>query len=330
MSTEHLALPVSQGAAPVPFAPGTLPVRDGDVIIEATPGKTRRPTARGDAGNVRGVATDLLFLAGRLTPIPQAISVSGAYRQGDPTNPPRWPVPVAFMDPYDILGLSRRCTRDEVKAAFRARVWHAHPDRGGQAESFIRLCTAYKQILEELDRHPRLVARNPARSPRDGRPPVPPDRWSDPEIIILDEAPGWNRPPRPPDPNWEPDLILHDQPPPIRRPAKPPDPRLTRQDYISWLRRVSDQVDRRQSVWRSKAVRAIGTLILLSILGGNLWLCWIAWSYDPEEAAREAESEAKGAQQGGAGEPAGWGRQIRSGISPAHSTAGAPRSPAHP
>jgi hypothetical protein len=234
------------------------------------------------------------------------------------------------MDPYLILGISRPCTLEEVKAAFRAMVWCAHPDRGGKAESFIRLCAAYKQILEELERDSRSVARNPARAPRDGRPSVPPDRWCDPEVIILDEAPDWTRPPRPPDPNWEPDLILHDHPPAVRRPARPPDPRLARRNYISWVRRVSDQVARRQSFWQSTAVRALGMLILLSILGGNLWLCWVAWTYDPEEAAREAAFAAGEARRGGAVEPSGWGRRSRSRMSPTHPTGGAPNAPTDP
>jgi hypothetical protein len=234
------------------------------------------------------------------------------------------------MDPYRILGVSRNCTREEVKAAFRSGVRHAHPDRGGKTESFIRLCNAYKEILEELDRRPRSVARKPTRAPRNGRPAVPPDREFDPEIIILDEAPGRNRPPKPPDPNWKPDVILLDQDPPVRHRPEPSDPRLARRHYISWLRRVSDQGARRQSIWQSTAVRTLGVMILLGILGGNLWLCWIAWSYDPEEAARDAEFEARAARQGGAGEPSGWGRWFRSWTTPSHPTAVAPKSTTHP
>ena len=38
-------------------------------------------------------------------------------------------------------------------------------------------------------------------------------------------------------------------------------------------------------------------MILLGVLGGNLWLCWIAWNYDPKKAAREAELEAARSQR---------------------------------
>ena len=60
------------------------------------------------------------------------------------------------MDPYRTLGVPRGCTREEVKAAFRARVPLAHPDRGGEDGTFIQLRAAYEQILAELDRRPPL------------------------------------------------------------------------------------------------------------------------------------------------------------------------------
>src|SRR6185312_14048840 len=101
---------------------------------------------------------------------------------------------------------------------------------------------------------------------------------------------------------------LLDQDPPVRHRPGPSDPRLARRHYLSWLRRVSDHGARRQSIWRSTTVRTLGVMILLGILCGNLWLCWIAWSYDAEEAARGGAFEARAAQQGGARERSGWGR----------------------
>ena len=53
------------------------------------------------------------------------------------------------MDPYEILGVPRGCTREQVKEAFRARVRRAHPDRGGDEAAFIELCAAYRDILAE-------------------------------------------------------------------------------------------------------------------------------------------------------------------------------------
>jgi hypothetical protein len=72
------------------------------------------------------------------------------------------------MDPYRTLGVPRGCTREELKAAFRARARYAHPDRGGKVTSFIQLRAAFEQIMADLDRRPRLgpdIPR-PARAPR--------------------------------------------------------------------------------------------------------------------------------------------------------------------
>ena len=49
-----------------------------------------------------------------------------------------------MVDPYQTLEVERGCSREDVTAAFRAKVWAAHPDRGGDEQSFIELCSAYK------------------------------------------------------------------------------------------------------------------------------------------------------------------------------------------
>jgi hypothetical protein len=56
------------------------------------------------------------------------------------------------MDPYSTLGVPRGCTRQQVKEAFRSLVHVAHPDRGGDGEDFVRLCAAYREVLNELER----------------------------------------------------------------------------------------------------------------------------------------------------------------------------------
>ena len=71
------------------------------------------------------------------------------------------------MDAYLILGVSRGCTREEVKETFRSRVHSAHPDRGGDGEAFIQLCAAYHQILTSW-------TDAPTRSPMPPRDPVRP------------------------------------------------------------------------------------------------------------------------------------------------------------
>ncbi len=144
---------------------------------------------------------------------------------GEPGGWPSGALSVAFMDPYQALGVSRSCTREQVKEVFRTRAWHAHPDRGGEDAAFIRLCTAYKQILEELDRRPNPRLPNQARSSRPARPAVTPGESPIPDTIFVDEIPPSRWPPKPFDPNWKPDLILLDEVSPVGRLPKPPDPR---------------------------------------------------------------------------------------------------------
>jgi hypothetical protein len=179
------------------------------------------------------------------------------------------------MDPYQTLGVPRGCTPEEVKDAFRTRAWRAHPDRGGEGLSFIRLCTAYKQILEEVDSSPRPDGRIPARPARVARarkPPIP--NW-DPDLIVLA---------RPPDPSWDPELGVLDEPPSNARAPEPPEPQAARVRYVAWLGRLSARAERGKSSWQSGWVRAVGILILMSLIVANLWVCWIAWTRDLEQA----------------------------------------------
>jgi curved DNA-binding protein CbpA len=199
------------------------------------------------------------------------------------------------MDPYRILGVSRNCTREAAKFAFRARVWQAHPDRGGEAEAFIQICAAYKRILEELERSPSSGAPARARARGDARPAAPPESIRGRESGRLDEPPGWNRPPSPPDPNWEPDLVLLDHAPSVRSDPEAISRKAAAKTYASWLRRVAAEAQARRSIRRSAWFRTLGIVILLSLLGGNLWLCWIVWFNDPKEATREAKFQAPAA-----------------------------------
>ncbi len=115
------------------------------------------------------------------------------------------------MDPYETLGVARNCSRKEAKETFRARARSAHPDRGGDIPSFIRLRQAYEQIMSELDRAPPLAANlAPKRAPQPARSDRPPDPNWEPELIVRDEPLPRIVPPHPPEPNWEPELILVD------------------------------------------------------------------------------------------------------------------------
>ena len=88
------------------------------------------------------------------------------------------------MDPYIVLGVSRNCTRRQVQRTFRAKVQRAHPDRGGEERNFIRLCTAYRMILADLD------ARQGFRRPGAGR-----QRRRPPEAPVFEVRPSIIRPP---------------------------------------------------------------------------------------------------------------------------------------
>jgi hypothetical protein len=212
------------------------------------------------------------------------------------------------MDPYHALGIRRGCTREEAKQAFRARAWQAHPDRGGAEPDFIRLSTAYNQIIAELAGNPsagtgdntrsrpsaRAAARgSPSRadgrggSPRPGpekRPRKPPDpRWK-PDLIIAEDRPGRARAPQPLDPDWAPDLVLLDDAPCGAGGGLPPDPSVFTASYHRSLRRLSFLKAQQESFWQSGMARFCGVVLLLGLIAANLLACWIAWNQDSEDA----------------------------------------------
>jgi molecular chaperone DnaJ len=54
-------------------------------------------------------------------------------------------------DYYDILGVSKSASADEIKHAFRKKAHEHHPDKGGNAEKFKELNEAY-QVLSNADK----------------------------------------------------------------------------------------------------------------------------------------------------------------------------------
>ncbi|TBR44226.1 molecular chaperone DnaJ [Marinomonas agarivorans] len=47
----------------------------------------------------------------------------------------------------DVLELSENCSKEMIKKAYRQRIKHAHPDKGGDPQHFIKLRRAYEHLL---------------------------------------------------------------------------------------------------------------------------------------------------------------------------------------
>lgn len=50
------------------------------------------------------------------------------------------------MDDYEILGLKRGASEEEIKKAYRRAAMHNHPDKGGKPEQFKKINDAYNNL----------------------------------------------------------------------------------------------------------------------------------------------------------------------------------------
>src|SRR5476651_1135233 len=57
-------------------------------------------------------------------------------------------------DYYDVLGVSKGASADEIKKAFRRQAVEHHPDRGGDEAKFKELNEAY-EVLKDTDKRKR-------------------------------------------------------------------------------------------------------------------------------------------------------------------------------
>lgn len=55
-------------------------------------------------------------------------------------------------DYYEILGVSKSATEDEIKRAFRKKAHEHHPDKGGDAEVFKKVNEAYQVLSDKQKR----------------------------------------------------------------------------------------------------------------------------------------------------------------------------------
>ena len=83
-----------------------------------------------------------------------------------------------MRDPYEILGVPRGASFEEIRAAYRRASKTRHPDMGGSHEQMVELNTAYARILDELKRGAQSGARRASEEPRarqsEGRSNAPP------------------------------------------------------------------------------------------------------------------------------------------------------------
>lgn len=49
---------------------------------------------------------------------------------------------------YDLLGVPKTASQDEIKKAFRKKALKEHPDKGGDPEKFKELSTAYEVLSD--------------------------------------------------------------------------------------------------------------------------------------------------------------------------------------
>jgi curved DNA-binding protein CbpA len=57
-----------------------------------------------------------------------------------------------MVDPYHILGVSKRFTLEELKEKYKAIAVKVHPDKGGTQELFLLVTKCYKALLKEYER----------------------------------------------------------------------------------------------------------------------------------------------------------------------------------
>lgn len=56
------------------------------------------------------------------------------------------------MSHYDTLGIKPGATDEEIKSAYRKLAMKHHPDRGGDAKEFVKIQSAYNDLMKGIGR----------------------------------------------------------------------------------------------------------------------------------------------------------------------------------
>lgn len=67
------------------------------------------------------------------------------------------------MSNYDILGVSPKATKQEIKKAYRKLAFMYHPDKGGDKDKFIKIQNAYEELMSFDPIRPNTVKREHVR-----------------------------------------------------------------------------------------------------------------------------------------------------------------------
>lgn len=58
-----------------------------------------------------------------------------------------------MTDPYEVLGVSRDASKEEIKKAYKKMAIRHHPDKGGDERKFQEITNAYHELTEEKPMH---------------------------------------------------------------------------------------------------------------------------------------------------------------------------------
>ena len=80
----------------------------------------------------------------------QSVPPNMLFQEGNHEIKGRLALPSAKLDPYKILGLSKKYDEKMLKKAYLKVAMKTHPDRGGSADAFQRVSIAYAILTKKL------------------------------------------------------------------------------------------------------------------------------------------------------------------------------------